>query len=65
MTTRRPQTPLSLAIRLRSSAGSLALLAEDMGQITAEPWPQHTAELQGAVDLLREWATAITAEPSA
>lgn len=63
-TTRLPSRPMTV-IRLRLNADALALLADDMAQITEDPWPQHAAELRGAVVLLREWAHAISTEQDA
>jgi hypothetical protein len=65
MSPRDRTNPFSIAVRLRIHADSLSSVAEDMARITADPWPQHAAELHGAVALLREWADALTTEPPA
>jgi len=50
------------AVRLRMSADSLEQLAADMGRLPCDPWLKHATELQGAVTVMREWASAIEDE---
>jgi len=60
--THRPPNPLMFAVRLRMSADSLEQLAADMGRLPCDPWLKHATELQGAVTVMREWASAIEDE---